>query len=92
MSKYRPRPAGIREIAQSSGTASATLAVAQQMAGNANAVGDSTYEAQNQTVTAGWANERRAGAVVRESQPHWRDWRDAVLLRVAAAMSVRGSR
>ena len=68
------------------------MAVARQIAGNANAVGDSTYEAANQTVTAGWANERRAGAVVRESQAHWRDWRDAVLVRVAAAMSVRGGR
>ncbi|TLM87212.1 hypothetical protein [Pseudarthrobacter sp. NamE5] len=92
MSKYKPRQAGIRELAQSPQVRAATLSVAQQMAGNANAVGDSTYEAASQTVTAGWANDRRAGAVVRESQPHWRDWRDTVLLRVAAAMSVRGRR
>ncbi|UUG69972.1 hypothetical protein SEA_ZUCKER_12 [Arthrobacter phage Zucker] len=59
------------------------------MAGNANAVGDSTYEAANTTVTAGWANERRSGAVVREVDHHWKDSRDRILLRVASAMNVR---
>lgn len=87
--RYRPQEAGIREIAQSTAMSAATLEVAERMAGNADAVGDSTYEAENQTVTAGWANERRAGAVVRESTPHWRDWRDGVLLRVANAMRAR---
>lgn len=92
MSKYTPREAGIREIAQSSGMGAASVAAAQQMAGNANAVGHSEYEAEGQTVTAGWANDRRAGAVVRESVTDARDWRDAVLLRVRDAMSVRGRR
>lgn len=92
MSKYEPRKAGIREIAQSSAMGAACLSAAEMIAGNANAVGDSSYEAERQTVTAGWANDRRAGAVARESQSHWRDWRDGVLLRVTAAMSVRGRR
>lgn len=89
MSRYKPDDFGLRQLAQSPGMAKATLEVAQRFAGNANAVGDSTYEAANATVTAGWANEKRAGAVVREVKRDWEDSRDAVLLRVAAAMKVR---
>jgi len=89
MSKYEPLPLGLKQIGNSPGMAKATLAVARRAAGNANAVGDSKYEAANTTVTAGWANEKRAGAVVRESEPHWRDSRDRVLLRVADAMKAR---
>ena len=92
MSRYRPERDGIRDLAQSAGMAAASLEAAQRLAGNANAVGDSTYEAAGATVTAGWANERRAGAVVRESVHHWRDSRDRILLRVRDAMSVRGRR
>ena len=90
--KYKPDHSGLRQLGSSPGMAAASLEVAQRLAGNANAVGDSTYEAANTTVIVGWANERRAGAVVRESEHHWRDSRDAVLLRVANAMSVRGRR
>lgn len=89
MSRYKPDDYGLRKLGQSPGMAEATLAVAKRMAGNAQAVGDSKYEAENRTVTAGWANEKRAGAVVRESEPSWEDWRDSILLRVAAAMKVR---
>lgn len=89
MSRYKPDDYGLRQIGQSPGMAKATLEVAQRLAGNANAVGESTYEAASSTVTGGWANEKRAGAVVRESEHHWRDSRDAILLRVAAAMRVR---
>lgn len=88
-SKYEAVSAGLKQIALSPGMAQASLAVARKLAGNAQAVGDSKYEAANQTVTAGWANEKRQGAVVRETDPHWRDWRDSVLLRTAAAMRVR---
>ena len=90
--RYRPDHDGLRQIAQSAAMKSATLAVAERMAANADSVGDSSYEAESTTVTAGWQNERRAGAVVRESSPHWRDWRDRVLLRVRDSMSVRGRR
>lgn len=89
MTKYTPDDYGLAKIATSPGMAKATLEVAQRMAGNANAVGDSTYEAAGMTVTAGWANEKRSGAVVRESEAHWRDSRDAILLRVRDAMKVR---
>jgi len=87
---YRADDAGLRELATSSAVGDATLAAAQRLAGNAQAVGRGDYEAASATVTAGWANERRAGAVVRESRKDWRDTRDAILLRVAESMAVRG--
>ncbi|QAY16065.1 hypothetical protein SEA_ELESAR_13 [Arthrobacter phage Elesar] len=89
MSKYEPLVSGLSKIANSPAMAATTREIAQRMAGNANAVGESTYEAESTTVTVGWANDKRAGAVVRESTPHWRDWRDRVLLRVADAMKAR---
>lgn len=89
MSKYEPLDIGLKKLAQSPEMAKVTLEVAQRMAGNANAVGDSTYEAANTTVTAGWKNEKRAGAVVREVEHDWEDSRDAILLRVRDAMKVR---
>jgi len=89
VSKYEALDIGLKQIAQSPEIAAQTLAVAKRIAGNANAVGDSKYEAESLTVTAGWDNERRAGAVVRETDPHWKDWRDAVLLRVTNAMKER---
>ncbi|WP_207595798.1 hypothetical protein [Arthrobacter sp. D5-1] len=63
-----------------------TLDAAKRLAGNAEAVGRGTYEAAPATVTAGWKNERRAGAVVREVDPDYRDARDSILLRVMASM------
>lgn len=89
-SSYRPNITGLRELATSSAMGAASLAAAQRLAGNAGAVGRSTYEAANTTVTAGWRNERRAGAVVRETVPDGRDARDAILLRVAESMRRRG--
>lgn len=90
--KYEADHKGIRELANSPGMAAEVLAVAQRMAGNANAVGDSTYEAAPATVTVGWENERRAGATVREVHHEYKDARDRVLLRVRDAMEVRGRR
>lgn len=89
VSKYEPIESGLAKIAQSPEMGKATLEIAQRMAGNANAVGDSTYEAVPSTVTGGWANNHRSGALVREVEQDWEDWRDRVLLRVAEAMKVR---
>ena len=86
---YKPVQGALRTIGQSPKMGAFTLAIGERLAGNANAVGDSTYEAHAAKVTSGWANEKRAGAVVREVKPHWRDWQDAVLVRVTAAMKVR---
>ena len=87
---YKPLNGALRTIGQSPKMGALALAIGERLAGNANAVGDSTYEAHAAKVTSGWANEKRAGAVVREVVPHWRDWDDAVLVRVTAAMKVRG--
>ena len=86
---YRALPQGLRELGGSSAAGDACLSVAVVMAGNAQAVGDSTYEAASVPVRAGWNNESRSGAVVREVEPHWRDSRDEILLRVAEQMRVR---
>lgn len=89
---YKPDHGGLREIGSSAAMGAACLEVAQRLAGNAEAVGHGTYEAERSTVTAGWRNERRAGAVVRESRQDWQDWRDAILVRVLHSMTLsRGS-
>lgn len=89
-SGYKPVQGALRLIGQSPKMGALALQIGERISGNANAVGDSTYEAHAAKVTSGWANEKRAGAVVREVKPHWRDWQDAVLVRVVAAMKVRG--
>jgi len=86
---YSADDSGLKDLGTSSAVGAATLAAAQRLAGNAQAVGRSEYEAKPATVAVGWKNERRAGAVVRESRKDWRDTRDAILLRVAASMNVR---
>lgn len=85
---YKADDAGLRNLATSSGVGSATLAAAQRLAGNAEAVGRGSYAASPATVTAGWANERRAGAAVRETAREYRDARDSILIRVIEAMKV----
>lgn len=87
---YMAEDRGLKDFGTSAALAAASLALAQRLAGNAQAVGRGDYTAGPATVTVGWANERRAGAVVRESRRDWRDTRDAILLRVAASMEVRG--
>jgi hypothetical protein len=87
---YKPVDGALRAIGQSPKMGALTLQIAERLAGNANAVGESTYEAAPAKVTSGWQNEKRAGAVVREVKQDWEDWRDAILVRVTAAMRVRG--
>ena len=87
---YKPLNGALKVIGQSPKMGALTLQIGQRLAGNANAVGESTYEAAPAKVPSGWANERRAGAVVREVKQDWEDWRDAILVRVTEAMEVRG--
>ena len=87
---YRADDDGLRDIGSSPAMSAAVMSVAERLAGNAQAVGAGTYEAKPATVTVGWQNERRSGAVVRESNRDWRDSRDAILIRVTKAMEVRG--
>ena len=88
-SNYTPKHDGLREIGSSSEMGAACLSVGERLAGNAQAVGEGDYKAERSIVTAGWRNECRAGAVVRESRQDWEDWRDAVLVRVTEAMRGR---
>lgn len=86
-SSYKPVPSGVRAVLATAGMSRASVAVARELAGNAQAVGHGKYVGAPATVIAGWKNERRAGAVVSESQPHGKDWEDAILKRSAAAMA-----
>lgn len=89
---YKPVPSGMREILASPGMSKASVSVAKELAGNAQAVGHGKYVGAPATVIAGWRNERRAGAVVSETKPHGKDWEDAILKRSAAAMAKRKPR
>lgn len=89
---YLAEDSGFAKIAQSSSMQSAMMDAAREVAGAAASVGKSEYGAKPATVTAGWQNERRAGAVAYESRWHWDDWRNAILKRTAAAMGRRGGR
>ncbi len=84
---YFADPAGFKEILRGPKAGAACLSVAQLVAGNAGAVGQSTYSASGATVAAGWGNEARAGAVVREVSASALDARDSILLRVVHSMS-----
>lgn len=86
---YQADDDGLRQIGQSAAMGAEMLSVAERIKGNAEAVGHGDYEAERATVTAGWQNERRSGAVVRESRQDWKDWRDAILVRVVRSMEVR---
>lgn len=89
---YKAEDNGLREIGQSAAMGAASLNEAQRLVGNIESVAEGKYEAESSTVTAGWKNESRAGAIVRESEPHWRDWRDAVMVRVLDVTKVPGAK
>lgn len=89
---YKPVPSGLREIMASPAMSAASVEIAKKLAGNAQAVGHGKYVGAPAVVIGGWNNERRAGAVVSEVQPHGKDWEEAILLRSAAAMTQRRPR
>lgn len=84
---YLADPDGFRKILSDSKTGAAALSVADSLADAAGG----NYEAARTTVTGGWANESRAGAVVREVSRDARDARGRTLLSVVEAMSRRAS-
>lgn len=86
---YRSVDAGLREIGQSAGMGAETLRHAQRIAGNAEAVGRGSYAAQSESIRYGRPEGPRAGAVAYESQRHWDDVRNSILVRTADAMAVR---
>lgn len=86
---YEPWNSGLRSLAQSKEMGEVTLKAARDIAGVAGSAGHSTYDATPYTVVSGRRNESRAGAVAFESERDWRDARDEVLKRTAAAMGRR---
>lgn len=89
---YRPIDAGIKVIGQSPQLGLAAVSAARSLSAVVSAADPSgNYEASPKTVLAGWANERRSGAVVREVTPSWRGRRERTLARVAGLMKARGS-
>lgn len=83
---YSADDSGLSALGSSPKVAAVVLDAAKRLAGNAEAVGRGTYEAVPATVTVGWKNERRSGAIVRERSPDYRDARDSILLRVMQSM------
>lgn len=82
---YQADDDGLKDIAMGPEMARFMQGVADDIAGDGNAVGESRYDGGITTVRMGWQNEPRISAEVTETQPHWRDARDEVLLRVLAA-------
>lgn len=90
--KYKSVDAGLNTIGKSPQLGRVAQSAAQDLAAAANQADPSgRYEVAPKTVLAGWKNERRAGAVVREGTPSWRGRRERTLVRVAGLMKVRGS-
>lgn len=87
--RYRSMDQGLRVIGRSPELGAEMLDQAQRVAGNAEAVGRSTYSAEQVGVRAGHNNEFRQGARVYESDRDYRDTRDAILLRTVDAMVVK---
>lgn len=89
---YTSISAGLTAVGQSPAMGQACLSAASALAAAASASDPSgKYEAAPKTVIAGWTNERRAGAVVREGAVSWRGRRERTLARVAGLMRARGS-
>jgi hypothetical protein len=89
--RYLADDSGLRDLGLDDAAGSIALAAAELMAAAAIQSGKGDYVAAPTIVTAGWANERRSGAVVRESRHDFRDSRDAILLTVLDNMAMRGS-
>lgn len=89
---YKSIDAGLKAVGQFSSLGQVSLMAARELAAEANRSDpDGKYVAEPKIVIAGWANERRAGAAVRESTPSWRGRRDRTLARVSGLMKARGS-
>lgn len=86
---YTAEEAGLRALGRSAAMGEAITGFAREIAGAAESVGYSKYGAAPYTVRSGRKNESRAGAIAYESERDWRDARDEILKRTAAAMGTR---
>lgn len=88
--RYKPDPKGLREIGRDPRLGAVCQAVAEQGSALANQLDpDGNYQASRRTVTAGWRNESRAGAVISQTSSSWRAERDRVLVQVASRLNAR---
>lgn len=87
--RYRPDSSGLAKVGKSNAMSNAMVEYARDIAGTAASIGKSEYDVKPTTVTVGYNNEERSGAVAYESKTHWADWRDTILKRTAAAMGRR---
>lgn len=78
---------GFRSILADPKVGAVALSAAESLASAAGR----NYEAASSSVAGGWANEARAGAVVREVSRSARDARGRALLSVVEAMSRRSA-
>lgn len=89
---YKSIEAGLKAVGQSPALGKVALSAARELQALSNQNDPAgNYEASQKTVTVGWKNERRAGAVVRETTPSWRGRQNRTLARVAGLMKARGS-
>lgn len=88
---YQADDRGFQEIGLSVPMAQFMRDLGENLASQAQAVGESTYGSEVTTVRVGWQNKSRVAVNVFEVDRHWRDSRDAILLRVidAAQTSAR---
>lgn len=90
--RYKSVDAGVKALGASPQMGKVALQAAREIEAAANRSNPKgKYEASPKTVLAGWANDRRAGATVRETGPAWRGARERTLTRVAGLMGRRGS-
>lgn len=90
MSSFKMDDRGFKAFLMSPELGRAALGVAQQLAGQANQSGRSSYTAVSMTVSGGRRNEPRAGAEVQETRRSWSDVRARHLRNVTLAFRARG--
>lgn len=87
---YKPDTRGIAEIARDPRLGAVCVSVASAGAALANQVDpDGAYRAAGRTVSAGWRNESRAGAVIAQTGSSWAAERNRVLVEVARQLNSR---
>lgn len=88
--RYQSDRAGMRAFMNSQMVGDAVLGVAQDLAGEANRRGNGGYEAQRRTVQAGKYATNRAGAEVVETERHFSDVRQRLLVNLSRQYRTRG--
>lgn len=87
---YTPDRRGLAAIARDPRLGAECLKLAATGAAIANAIDpDGSYRAELRTVSGGWRNEPRAGAVITQTAQSWAAERDRVLVEVTRQLNSR---